>query len=682
MRDPIRPYRSQYGLSACTTANGCFRKVNQSGGTSYPAANSEWSVEISLDVDMVSAACPNCHILVVEASSSSTANLDTAEDEAVALGATEVSNSFAGPETSGETSTDKHFNHPGVPIVAGAGDHGYGVEYPAASQYVIAAGGTRLTQASNSRGWSETVWDEPAKEIGTGSGCSAFEPKPAWQGDKGCTHKTVGDVAADAAVETPLSVADSFELPAKYAERSTQPGWTQVAGTSAASPFIAGTIALASPHTKSLGAAAFYMEAASGGGINDVVSGSDGKCTPPAEHEYLCTAEVGYDGPTGVGTPDGAPQAPPTVVTKAGSSITQTSASLNATVNPNGGPVSECKLEYGTTTSYGSSTSCTPSPESGESAVAVSGPVTGLSSNTTYHFRISATNAGGTSKGSDETFKTTEASKIPPTIAKCTVSHITQNSARLCGTVNPNGSEVTQCVFEYGITISYGHSAPCAPPPGSGTSPVEVSAEVTGLTANTTYHFRISATNAGGIGEGSDGTFKTLPNAPTVVTGVASSVSQTTAILNATVNPNSSPVSECKLEYGLTSTYGKTAPCTPSPGSGESPVAVSASVGALSANTTYHFRIVASNPGGEGKGADETLKTQSPASAPTVATKAASSITQTSASLNATVNPNGSEVGKCTFEYGTSTAYGSSAACTSLPGSGAARWRCPRRSAP
>ena len=199
-----------------------------------------------------------------------------------------------------------------MPITAGSGDSGYQVNYPASSQYVIAVGGTKLSQASNSRGWSETVWSEKPTQ-GTGSGCSAYEPKPSWQTDKGCTHKTNNDTAADASVETPLSVADSYELPTKFAERSTQPGWTLVGGTSAATPLVAGAMALASPYTRSLvGGHAFYLEEAAGGGVNDVVSGSDGTCTPPAEHEYLCTAGVGYDGPTGAGTPWGAPQAPPT----------------------------------------------------------------------------------------------------------------------------------------------------------------------------------------------------------------------------------------------------------------------------------------------------------------------------------------------------------------------------------
>ncbi len=162
----LATYRSHYGISACTTANGCFKKVNQSGGATYPSPEPGWAVEISLDLDMASAACPNCHILLVEANNNENANLYKAEDEAATLGATEISDSWGGPEESGETSEDSYFHHPGVPITVAAGDSGYEVEYPAASQYVIAVGGTKLTPASNSRGWTETAWS------GTGSGCS------------------------------------------------------------------------------------------------------------------------------------------------------------------------------------------------------------------------------------------------------------------------------------------------------------------------------------------------------------------------------------------------------------------------------------------------------------------------------------------------------------------------------
>jgi phosphodiesterase/alkaline phosphatase D-like protein len=356
----------------------------------------------------------------------------------------------------------------------------------------------------------------------------------------------------------------------------------------------------------------------------------------------------------------------PTVVTEAASSVTQTSASLTATVNPNEGEVSECKFEYGTTTSYGSSAPCSSLPGSGESPVGVSASVKGLVANITYHFRISATNLAGTSKGSDGTFKTQEVTA--PTAVTTSATAVTQATATLNARVNPNGAEVTECKFEYGTTTSYGSSASCSTLPGSEGSPVEVSASVTGLSANTTYHFRISATNARGTSKGSDQLFKTLPNAPTVVTEPASSVTQESATLHASVNPNGGEVSECKFEYGTTTAYGSSTACSPSPGSGESPVAVSLSLKGLAANTSYHFRISATNAGGTSKGSDQTFTTL--VLAPGVVTKSASSITDTSATLNATVNPNGHEVSECKFEYGTTTSYGSSAPCSPAPGSG------------
>ncbi len=194
--------------------------------------------------------------------------------------------------------------------------------------------------------------------------------------------------------------------------RIGEPGWTLVGGTSVSSPLIAGTMALANAYTRSFpGAEALYEDAVQNGtgALDDVTSGSNVKRGQKSCGSYLCIAGPGYDGPTGLGTPYGAPVVlpnSPTVVTKAASSVTQTSATLNATVNPNSGEVSECKLEYGTAASYGSSAPCSLLPGSGNSAIAVSAAVAGLTPDTTYHVRISATNAGGTSKGSDETFNT------------------------------------------------------------------------------------------------------------------------------------------------------------------------------------------------------------------------------------------------------------------------------------
>jgi phospholipase C len=200
----------------------------------------------------------------------------------------------------------------------------------------------------------------------------------------------------------------------------------------------------------------------------------------------------------------------------------------------------------------------------------------------------------------------------PPTVETGGASSVTRTSATLNATVNPNSGAVSDCHFEYGTSTFYGASVPCASLPGSGESPVAVSASVTGLSPNTSYHFRIVGANPGGTGYGSDQTFTTLPNPPTVETGVASSVERTSATLNATVNPNSGAVSDCHFEYGTSTFYGASVPCASLPGSGESPVAVSASVTGLSPNTSYHFRIVGANPGGTGYGPDQTFTTAGP----------------------------------------------------------------------
>ena len=226
-------YSRQYGLPVCTTANGCFKKVNQTGGTNYPQKNSGWALEISLDVEIVHALCPNCKILLVEASSNSFSNLIAAEDYAKAH-ANVVSNSWGGGEFSAETTSayDGHFNDPGKPITFSSGDSGFGVEYPAASQFVTAVGGTSLTLNANNTRRSETVWS------GAGSGCSAYEPKPSWQKDSGCIRRTVTDVSADADPNTGAAIYDSV----RYQGIA---GWFQVGGTSLSSPIIASVYALA-----------------------------------------------------------------------------------------------------------------------------------------------------------------------------------------------------------------------------------------------------------------------------------------------------------------------------------------------------------------------------------------------------------------------------------------------------
>jgi subtilase family serine protease len=296
----LATYRSHFGLPACTTANGCFKQVNQNGAASpLPSTDYGWALEISLDLDMVSATCPDCHILLVEANSATDTDLYKAVDTAAATpGVIAVSNSYGGAESATQVSAaDPHFNHPGVAITASSGDSGYGASYPAASQYVTAVGGTSLTKASNARGWTETAWS------GAGSGCSAYDPKPAWQHDAGCAKRTIADVSAVADPNTGVAVYDTANScgTSKFCDFLISvgavqgaDGWVQVGGTSASSPIIASVFALA-------GSTAPSLPYANTGSLFDVTSGSNGNCGG----SYLCTAGPGYDGPTGLGTPNG-----------------------------------------------------------------------------------------------------------------------------------------------------------------------------------------------------------------------------------------------------------------------------------------------------------------------------------------------------------------------------------------
>ncbi len=525
-----------------------------------------WGLEISLDIETAHGVCESCHILLVEANSPSFENLETAEDTAARLGANEISDSWAGPECSeGFCVEDSSaFNHPGTIITAAAGDNGYlnwleeprsrYPDFPASSPQVVSVGGTRLSLGPNGEWAGETVWNDGGEREGvkdgygaTGGGCSSQFTAQPWQQDAsdwsavGCDDKrAVADISADSDPYTGLAVFySSPDCESVYDEDNTihLVHWCTIGGTSLATPLIASTFALAGgAHGAAYPAKTLYEGAARAPeSLHDVTEGSNGECLSPFDEATglqsctpaqdaatgcasaaICMTRTGYDGPTGLGTPDGIaaftprPSAP-TVVTDSASSIKQTSATLNASVNPNGSEVSECKLEYGTSVSYESSVPCTPSPRADSSSVTVSASVMGLLANTTYHFRVVATNSGGTSRGSDETFTTQSPSGTPlaPSATTSSASSVAQTSATLNATVNPDGEEVKECRLEYGTTILYALSASCSPQPGSGTSPVAVSAQITSLTANTTYHYRVVAVSAGGTSEGADETFTT-----------------------------------------------------------------------------------------------------------------------------------------------------------------------------
>ncbi|HUA11957.1 MAG TPA: S53 family peptidase [Solirubrobacteraceae bacterium] len=450
-------FDSQYALPACTTADGCFEKVGQSGSeTALPPDDTNgWSVEITLDVETVHSVCQACRIILVEANSEELGDLAASVNEAVALGANEVSNSYAAFETEFGASEAAAYDHPGTVVTAAAGDSGFlnwddlfslgtapeQPDAPASLPTVVAVGGTTLKLSSSGKRKSERVWNDsglPTREefkqfSASGGGCSSLFSAPAWQREAsgwsttGCGSKRLdNDISAVADPYTGFDIYDTYQY-----EKAFTPGWLTVGGTSLSSPLIAGLYALAGGgHGRSYPASELYEHLGQPAALYDVASGGNGycdgeengPCEEPAVNELFgvldcegtaaCDARPGYDGPSGVGAPigltafGGVEVTKPTVTTAAATAVASTSATLNATVNPNGTDVTTCTFEYGPTTAYGSSAPCAIAPGEGKTAVAVSAPIASLLPKMTYHFRVLATNAAGTSDGKDKHFKT------------------------------------------------------------------------------------------------------------------------------------------------------------------------------------------------------------------------------------------------------------------------------------
>ncbi len=340
----LKFYDKEFGLPECTKTNGCFTQLNQEGHEGpLPQTEGGWALEISLDIETAHAICQNCHLMLIEASSESFADLDAAEARAAELGATEISNSWGGeaPSTDGPA-----FNHPGIAITAAAGDDGYlnwdaeallekgFADYPAASPHVIAVGGTRLSLEAGTGAWKEeTVWNDGSsvnEGVGvTGGGCSDFTA-PSWQREVsdwsqlGCgSARAVTDVSADGDPYTGLAVYDSTPYPTPFGEEVLD--WVPIGGTSLGTPLVAATFALAGgAHGVEYPAQTLYSHLRSGS-LHDITSGSNGECDKSfneltglsgctaaeeeqascPEHHLVCGAGPGYDGPSGVGTPDG-----------------------------------------------------------------------------------------------------------------------------------------------------------------------------------------------------------------------------------------------------------------------------------------------------------------------------------------------------------------------------------------
>jgi subtilase family serine protease len=283
-------YRSQWGLPACTTANGCFKKLNQRGKQGhYPPQNIGWADESALDLDMASAMCPNCQLWLVEADTNSLRHLAKAVGTAAALGAHVISNSYGGGDGGRTNAYESYYTQPGVAVTASTGDGGYGTSYPASSPHVTAVGGTHLIHDGSQRGWGESVWR------GAGSGCSRHHDKPAWQTDP-CPHRTMADVSA---------VADPATGVAVFGPNSQGNGtWLVFGGTSVSAPLVGGI------YGNNGGSVNFGSNPYSHtDALYDVTTGTNGSCgNGPlglGRRKYLCNGEVGYDGPTGLGTPNG-----------------------------------------------------------------------------------------------------------------------------------------------------------------------------------------------------------------------------------------------------------------------------------------------------------------------------------------------------------------------------------------
>ncbi len=388
----LQEFDTNYGLATCTTANGCLTVVNQTGGSTLPADDTTgWSVEESLDVETVHSVCEGCNILLVEANSASISDLATADEEAYELGATEVTNSWGGGEDSSDTAYEADFDHPGVVVAASTGDHGYYnwdqfsnssvPDFPSSDGDVVAVGGTSLTLGASGSRSNETVWDDdnlgdkdPVGNGGaTGGGCSTVFPAPSWQtavndwDHTGCgSYRLAADVSADADPLTGFDIYDSFNC-----GTSCETGWETVGGTSLASPIIASMFALAGGAKgvnypaetlySHLGTSALYDVTSAGNGYCDgedadnCLSANDGVNPNTEGHGTLdcawgaaggavagdlaCDAGTGYDGPSGVGTPNGLGAFGPVGSTPVVSSVTPNSGQVGAetTVTITGG---------------------------------------------------------------------------------------------------------------------------------------------------------------------------------------------------------------------------------------------------------------------------------------------------------------------------------------------------------
>jgi hypothetical protein len=546
----LAAYRAQFSLPACRTASGCFSKIDQTGGTNYPpTTNPGWRVETSLDLDAVSALCPNCRIVLVEANSDALSDLAAAQSEASQQGASAISDSWAvalsGHGAAQSFANSGTYTFPGITTVAASGDNGYlgsnTNDYPAALADVTAAGGTTLEPASASgvqsaRDFTEYAWS------GSGSGCAWRVAKPSWQTDIGCNGRAYNDLSADADPATGMEVYDSADG-----------GWEVVGGTSEATPLIAAYYAL-------LGSAAQgpSWAYANAGLLNDPSSGFNGQCS--GSIGYICQAGTGYDGPTGVGSISGAVATGAPGIGGPGTNgtytqnVTSSTAQLQGGVYPNGSDTTYW-WEYGTTTAYGQQTAAV-DIGSDNAATAVTDTLEGLEPGTTYHYRLVAQNGFGTEYGYDFTLTTTGSG--------------TRSSPTGPGSGAPGST---------GSTPTTPTTPPDTTPPATTT---------TTPPATTTPPTGGSTGSAGDSGTAS-GTAPAKPTLSAPRIGAASS----TATLSATVSTGGAG-GTYSVSYGTTPALGHSI----AGGLGTSATGLSATLRNLRAGGTYYAHVVVSNVAG------------------------------------------------------------------------------------
>jgi plastocyanin len=354
--------------------------------------------------------------------------------------------------------------------------------------------------------------------------------------------------------------------------------------------------------------------------------------------------------PTATPTPASTATPKPVVTTNPATQVAAFSATLNGSVNPRG-TTTMVSFQYGLTTSYGSTTPM--QTQNGNTVRPVSANIAGLLANRIYHFRIVAHNNGGTSFGVDRTFTTLTATG-PPVVATNPATLLASFSATLNGSLNPHGLNTTVS-FQYGPTTAYGSTTPMQTKTGN--TYLGIVANISGLSPNTLYHFRIVATNSAGTRFGGDRTFRTLSvtGPPVATTNPATFIASFSARLNALINPHGLPTS-VHFQYGITPSYGLTT--APQNRTGNTFQAVAANVAGLTANTLYHFRVVASNNAGTIMGSDRTFTTLTPTGPPVVITNGPTNVAASSATLNGSLNPHGLAT-NVFFQYGTTTSYGS-----------------------